>query len=714
MSSNAGFSFAVTATDATTRGFQSAMAGAKKFAGGFERTISAPFRALGSLNTMAFIANFKSIVGVMGAVGNVVREQEQAFSRLRVSLANSRYAAGLTTKQVADMAGKMAAITGIEDEAIMEGEAVLARISGLRGRMFFEASKAMVNMSAALGSSDLTGTAKMIGIAMQDPIRGMALMRRSGAALSISQTALVKSLVETGNAAKAQGVILDALKSKFGGYAAEMGNTTSGALAKMKIAFDDVAKAAAGVASPIVKEIANAAEGMARSIADKIEPFKDVVEANMTTVKALAVDLGKTVEQSLGLSWTNAANAAEAAGTKMSGILKLIGEAGAAASETWNVASGFGHAAATTVQSARSLVAGYGGRAVKLAGGGYFGADNEVTRLGEGLIYTAEKAQASATRHHEAGNATIDQVGEGTKRWREWADRSQNRMQAMPANVASYRLNQQRAEAREQVKVQLSSFQSIGDGLKNTLGRAWSSVTGSAKESASASSKAFSDRAKAAADAVADRFKDLQDEADKLAQAKTARLMGANAREGMGYELREARAKSDTERRSIQFERAKALFTKAESSGDSEEKSQLYEQGRSIAFDLAKNSAVSRDPRARKMTDRLLARYQERIASREDSAVGNAESYVANARDRLADAERRKRDIEGAQKLQAAKEALAPMRGAVTEAAKAVGEFRQAIKDTARAMLSAGLVAGRKSNGQAEAGAAGSLNASAS
>ena len=65
----------------------------------------------------------------------------------------------------------------------------------------------------------LENATKTLGISIADPILGMTRLRRAGVMFTESQQATIKALVETGDKAGAQALLLDALESKYGGLA---------------------------------------------------------------------------------------------------------------------------------------------------------------------------------------------------------------------------------------------------------------------------------------------------------------------------------------------------------------------------------------------------------------------------------------------------------------------------------------------------------------
>ena len=110
-------------------------------------------------------------------------------------------------------------------------------------------------MSTAL-EMDLGSAATMLGKALDDPIGKMSALSRAGINFTDEQKAMVKQLVETGDTAKAQGVILDALEQKFGGQAEAAAKVGMGALKQLKNSWGDFLEQIGNTLTPFINKIA--------------------------------------------------------------------------------------------------------------------------------------------------------------------------------------------------------------------------------------------------------------------------------------------------------------------------------------------------------------------------------------------------------------------------------------------------------------------------
>lgn len=175
------------------------------------------------------------------AVVAAVAAQEQSLAQLSASMKSTGNAAGLTRQKYIALGNAIQKNTIYSNDAAVGIEALLLTFKQIRGPQFRETLGLIADMSAKLGT-DLQTNALQAGKAINDPIYGIAELTRVGVTFTDKQKAVVKALVETGHAAKAQEVIIGELRSEFGGSAAAAADTFSGALKQLGNAASDLIK----------------------------------------------------------------------------------------------------------------------------------------------------------------------------------------------------------------------------------------------------------------------------------------------------------------------------------------------------------------------------------------------------------------------------------------------------------------------------------------
>lgn len=240
-------------------------------------------------------------------------EQEQAMAKLRGTLNATGGAAGFTAEQLMEYAGALQKSTTFGDEAIINGEAILATFKNIRGDVFKEATGAMLDMTAVMGGEDLKGAAIQLGKALNDPIRGMAALAEVGVTFDESQRQAITGFQKSGQLAKAQAVILRELKSEFGGVSQAMAKTGTGSMAQFRNAvrgvWEDVGKAltpAIALLAQTVSEAGPSISSIFEKVGNNVATACDYVrvaisdwEGSMRTATAFSIVMGDTVTREL-------------------------------------------------------------------------------------------------------------------------------------------------------------------------------------------------------------------------------------------------------------------------------------------------------------------------------------------------------------------------------------------------------------------------------
>lgn len=225
-------------------GFQQGMDKAARESEKTLKRIQTTARGIGNAIAVGFAA-----LGASNVVGAIVRnsiEAEDALKQLDARIKSTGGVAGVSSKQLTDFAQSMSELTTFSDDTITSMQALLLTFTNIRGQQVFGATEAILDLAAALGT-DLPSAAQTVGRALNDPVRGITQLRRSGIQFSEDQERLIKSLVKTGDMAAAQGIILDKLAVQYGGAAQAAANTFGGSLKQLENAFGDLLETDGGL-----------------------------------------------------------------------------------------------------------------------------------------------------------------------------------------------------------------------------------------------------------------------------------------------------------------------------------------------------------------------------------------------------------------------------------------------------------------------------------
>ena len=247
--------------------------------------------------------SFNQLRGIIGTVfagfsiAKVIQatsEAEAAFGQLKNAVQTNAGAAGKTADELANVASELQSVTTYGDEAIQQMQALLLRFKGIGETRFDDATRATLDLATALGT-DLQSAARLVGLALDNPTEGLSRLSRVGIAFTNEQRKLIKSLVDSGRQAEAQGIILRELESRFGGAAEAARDTFAGALTGVRNAFGDLLEVKTGVpaATDAINEFARVLEDpQTKQAADNL--FSGLIAGATFAVNAIRDLVGTT------------------------------------------------------------------------------------------------------------------------------------------------------------------------------------------------------------------------------------------------------------------------------------------------------------------------------------------------------------------------------------------------------------------------------------
>lgn len=166
-------------------------------------------------------------------------EQENVMAQLEARIRSTGAAAGYNARELAEMASSLQRVTTYDDEAIISSQGLLLSFTRIGHDVFPRATRAILDTATAL-HTDLDSATKLIGKALNDPIKGLTALSRAGVVFTDQQKAQIKTMVESGRVTEAQALALAELERRFGGSAAAARDTLGGALAGLKNSFGDL------------------------------------------------------------------------------------------------------------------------------------------------------------------------------------------------------------------------------------------------------------------------------------------------------------------------------------------------------------------------------------------------------------------------------------------------------------------------------------------
>jgi hypothetical protein len=199
-------------------------------------------------------------VAVM-AKSTIAAGEAAATSNARIAQINESMGLfGETTEKVnnriVEYANATARATGVDQNQIKLAQAKLltfgqlAKSADTAGGAFDRATKAAIDMGAA-GFGDAATNAVQLGKALQDPIKGITALAKSGVTFTDQEKEKIQTLVESNKLLEAQDMVLKAIETQVGGTAEATANDSD----KMKVAFSQLSESIGIILLPLFAKL---------------------------------------------------------------------------------------------------------------------------------------------------------------------------------------------------------------------------------------------------------------------------------------------------------------------------------------------------------------------------------------------------------------------------------------------------------------------------
>lgn len=167
-------------------------------------------------------------------------DMQKATADLGQTMLTMGGAVGVTEGELNEMAEAMNKTTVNSKAAIVSAQALMLTFGNVKGKQFEEGMKSAGDYAAKFFKGDLMEASKSLGIALDDPIKGMARLHRTGVSFSDTQKEQIKNLQEAGKLTEAQEIILKEIKRETKDQAEIFAKTDAGQLLMAKKQWEDI------------------------------------------------------------------------------------------------------------------------------------------------------------------------------------------------------------------------------------------------------------------------------------------------------------------------------------------------------------------------------------------------------------------------------------------------------------------------------------------
>lgn len=248
---------------------------------------------LGFVGAFAGWETLKSGVELISdGIKDVVNTASQASlvtAQMNQALKSTHDASGETAEALEKLATGLSTTTMFSKDTIESAQNMLLTFTNIGSKTFPQATKTALDMAQALGG-DAKQQALQLGIALNDPEKGIGRLTRVGVTFTDSQKNLIKSLQDSGNMAGAQAVVLQELQKEFGGSAEAAGKTLPGQLAILQNSFENIKENVGNALIPVLTQLLSLSQPL-------ISAFGTVLVGALTEVAGWITDLSGVITQ---------------------------------------------------------------------------------------------------------------------------------------------------------------------------------------------------------------------------------------------------------------------------------------------------------------------------------------------------------------------------------------------------------------------------------
>lgn len=229
-----------------------------------------------AIGTAALAAGAIAATAKLYEIGDRADDSNSRIRNISASMDLFGSKAGQVSDRLIKLANAQAIANGVDQNTIKATQAKLltfgelAKTADKVGGNFDRATQAAIDLAAA-GFGNAESNATQLGKALNDPIKGLAALAKSGVTFTASEKDRIKTLVESNRVTEAQGIVLAAIEKQVGGTAASM----SGGLDRLKIRASQAAEAVGLKLVPVVDKAADyVANKIAPAVAEAAGQFR--------------------------------------------------------------------------------------------------------------------------------------------------------------------------------------------------------------------------------------------------------------------------------------------------------------------------------------------------------------------------------------------------------------------------------------------------------
>jgi Flp pilus assembly pilin Flp len=227
-----------------------------------------------------------SMAGVLGAagLGSILKQSVDTFAKFQAEtklLENGLKNLGAQSgelERLQKVASNLGEATLFNEEDFRKGFGLLTSFGNIGTSNYERVAKAAADVAQTSGT-DVSSAFMQLAKALNDPAKGLTALSRSGIQFTEDQKTMIKSMVEAGNTAGAQNMILKELEKQYGGNSVAAAQGLAGALDTLGEKFYDLQVALGDNVSQLLQPLIAGLTSLVGFISGLPEPVQTFIVA---------------------------------------------------------------------------------------------------------------------------------------------------------------------------------------------------------------------------------------------------------------------------------------------------------------------------------------------------------------------------------------------------------------------------------------------------
>lgn len=269
-----------------TAAFEEGLSNARRQLNAAGQKMQAVGDGMANVGSKLSVAVTAPLLAAGAAAVKGAQDQAQAMAQVNAALESMGPVAGRTADQL------LKASDAMEMNSLFDGDEILQKLTAnmltfgnVAGEQFDRAQQATIDLATRL-DMDLQSAAILVGKALNDPVKGITAMSRAGIQFSDDQKLMIKALVETGDMAGAQNIILGELGKQYRGAAQAAADTDP--WRKAQVALGQMGDAIGEILLPVITQVA----GILKNIASAFNELSPPVQGFIVVAAGIAATVG--------------------------------------------------------------------------------------------------------------------------------------------------------------------------------------------------------------------------------------------------------------------------------------------------------------------------------------------------------------------------------------------------------------------------------------